>query len=926
MENSKNLFLLDAYALIYRGYYAFIKNPRINSKGTDTSAILGFMNSLFEIIRTQNPDYLAVAFDKGGSVTRSEMFEEYKSNRDKTPEPILVAIPYIKEILEGMKIPILEKEGFEADDIIGTVAKDAEENNFKVYMVTPDKDFAQLVSDNIFLCKPARMGNSMEIWGVDEVKDKFEVESPDQVIDYLGMMGDSVDNIPGLPGVGDKTAKKFIKQYGSLENLLQNAHEVTGKLGEKIIENKELGILSKKLAKIILDVPIDYNLDEFKLSDPDKEIVLKVFDELEFRRIKETFFKIFGTNSSQIEEKGAEVVQGDLFSEPYNLESNKDSLNDSKSIYQRIESFEELKLLVEKMMKQEIVAFDTKTEGLNALETDIVGISFSWQKGIGYYLPIKNNKSAHEKSFEILRPLFESTEIIKVGHNIKFDIQVLHKYNVKVSSPIYDTMVAHYLINPDMRHNLDTLSESYLNYSPISIESLIGKKGKNQISMRDVSIEKITDYASEDADITLQLKSIFDKEIEVNNLSKIFYDIEIPIINVLSEMETEGIKIDTSYLEKLDKEFEEDLEKLKKEIFKKSGEEFNLNSPKQLGEILFDKLKLVSKPKKTKTGQYSTSEEVLSSLANDHKIIEDILEWRSLDKLQNTYVKSLPNEVSSLTNRVHSSFNQTVTTTGRLSSNNPNLQNIPIRTANGQKIRRAFIPRGSDYILMAADYSQIELRVIASMSNEENMIDAFVNNQDIHTMTASKIYNVDPENVTREQRGNAKTVNFGIIYGVSAFGLSQQTDLNRSESKVMIDNYFLNYPGLKKYMSDQIDFARNNGYVETIMGRRRYLQNINSQNNMLRSSSERNAINAPIQGSAADIIKIAMININSELKKQSLKSKMLLQVHDELVFDVHKSEKDQIKDIVKTTMESAVKLKVPLKIDLEFGKNWLEAH
>ena len=926
MENSKNLFLLDAYALIYRGYYAFIKNPRINSKGTDTSAILGFMNSLFEIIRTQNPDYLAVAFDKGGSVTRSEMFEEYKSNRDKTPEPILVAIPYIKEILEGMKIPILEKEGFEADDIIGTVAKDAEENNFKVYMVTPDKDFAQLVSDNIFLCKPARMGNSMEIWGVDEVKDKFEVESPDQVIDYLGMMGDSVDNIPGLPGVGDKTAKKFIKQYGSLENLLQNAHEVTGKLGEKIIENKELGVLSKKLAKIILDVPIDYNLDEFKLSDPDKEIVLKVFDELEFRRIKETFFKIFGTISSPIEEKGAEVVQGDLFSETYNLESNKDSLNDSKSIYQRIESFEELKLLVEKMMKQEIVAFDTETEGLNALETDIVGISFSWQKGIGYYLPIKNNKSVHEKSFEILKPFFESTEIIKVGHNIKFDIQVLHKYNVKVSSPIYDTMVAHYLINPDMRHNLDTLSESYLNYSPISIESLIGKKGKNQISMRDVSIDKITDYASEDADITLQLKSIFDKEIEVNNLGKIFYDIEIPMINVLSEMETEGIKIDTSYLEKLDKEFEEDLEKLKKEIFKKSGEEFNLNSPKQLGEILFDKLKLVSKPKKTKTGQYSTSEEVLSSLANDHKIIEDILEWRSLDKLQNTYVKSLPNEVSSLTNRVHSSFNQTVTTTGRLSSNNPNLQNIPIRTANGQKIRRAFIPRGSDYILMAADYSQIELRVIASMSNEKNMIDAFVNNQDIHTMTASKIYNVDPENVTREQRGNAKTVNFGIIYGVSAFGLSQQTDLNRSESKVMIDNYFLNYPGLKKYMSDQIDFARNNGYVETIMGRRRYLQNINSQNNMLRSSSERNAINAPIQGSAADIIKIAMININSELKKQSLKSKMLLQVHDELVFDVHKSEKDQIKDIVKTTMESAVKLKVPLKIDLEFGKNWLEAH
>ena len=926
MENSKNLFLLDAYALIYRGYYAFIKNPRINSKGTDTSAILGFMNSLFDIIRTQNPDYLAVAFDKGGSVTRSEMFEEYKSNRDKTPEPILVAIPYIKEILKGMKIPILEKEGFEADDIIGTVAKDAEENNFKVYMVTPDKDFAQLVSNNIFLCKPARMGNSMEIWGVDEVKDKFEVGSPDQVIDYLGMMGDSVDNIPGLPGVGDKTAKKFIKQYGSLENLLQNAHKVTGKLGEKIIENKELGVLSKKLAKIILDVPIDYNLDEFKLSDPDKEKVLKVFDELEFKRIKETFFKIFGTNSIKSQEKGAEAVQGDLFSETYNLKSNIDNLNDLKSTYQKVESFEELNLLVDKMMKQEVVAFDTETEGLNAFETNIVGISFSWKKGIGYYLPITNNKSVHEKSFEILKPFFESTEIIKVGHNIKFDIQVLKKYNINVSYPIYDTMVAHYLINPDMRHNLDTLSESYLNYSPISIESLIGKKGKNQISMRDVSIDEITNYASEDADITLQLKGVFDKEIEVNNFNKIFYDIEIPMINVLSDMETEGIKIDTSYLKKLDKEFEEDLGKLKKEIFKKAGEEFNLNSPKQLGEILFDKLKLVSKAKKTKTGQYSTSEEVLSSLANDHKIIEKILEWRSLDKLQNTYVKSLPKEVSRLTNRVHSSFNQTVTTTGRLSSNNPNLQNIPIRTANGQKIRRAFIPRNSDYILMAADYSQIELRVIASISNEENMIDAFTNNQDIHTMTASKIYNVDPENVTREQRGNAKTVNFGIIYGVSAFGLSQQTNLNRSESKIMIDNYFLNYPGLKKYISDQIDFARNNGYVETIMGRKRYLQNINSQNNMIRSSAERNAINAPIQGSAADIIKIAMININSEFKKQSFKSKMVLQVHDELVFDVHNSEKDQIKDIVKTTMESAVKLKVPLKIDLEFGKNWLEAH
>ena len=925
MEGSKKLFLLDAYALIYRGYYAFIKNPRINSKGTDTSAILGFMNSLLEIIRTQNPDYIAVAFDKGGSITRSEMFTEYKSNRDKTPEPIIIAIPYIKDILTAMKIPILEKEGYEADDVIGTVAKDAEKNSFKVFMVTPDKDFAQLVSDNIFLCKPARMGNSMEIWGVNEVKDRFEVDRPEQVIDYLGMMGDSVDNIPGLPGVGDKTAKKFIKQYGSLESLLQNSHEITGKLGEKISNNKELGVLSKQLAKIILDVPIDYNLNDFELSKPDKVGVLKVFDELEFKRIKETFFKIFGIDNSENNDSIQQYVQGDLFGDNI-INETRLNLNKTKSYYQRIESSDELEYFMKKLLRQKIVAFDTETEGLNSLETEIVGISFSWASNKGFYLPIKKDKSVQLEYFNILKPFFNNKEITKVGHNIKFDIKVLYKYDIIVSGPLYDTMVAHYLINPDMRHNLNTLSESYLNYSPISIESLIGKKGKNQKSMRDIDINEVTNYASEDADLSLQLKQIFDTELESNGVKSIFYEIEIPIINVLSSMEKEGINIDSSYLNKLEKEFEKDLNKLKKEIYNQSDEEFNLNSPKQLGDILFDKLKLVSKPKKTKTGQYSTSEEVLSGLASDHQIIRSILEWRSLDKLQNTYVKSLPNEVSSKTNKIHTKFNQTVTTTGRLSSNNPNLQNIPIRTKNGQKIRKAFIPRNSDFELMAADYSQIELRVIASMSKDTNMIDAFVKNQDIHTITASKIYNVNPDEVTREQRGNAKTVNFGIIYGVSAFGLSQQTNLTRSESKIMIESYFENYPGLKTYMSNQIDFARAKGYVETIMGRRRYLQNINSQNNMLRSGSERNAINAPIQGSAADIIKIAMIRIYDEFKIQSLKSKMLLQVHDELVFDVHKKEKELVKKIVKNTMESAVKLDVPLKIDLDFGKNWLEAH
>jgi DNA polymerase-1 len=824
-----------------------------------------------------------------------------------------------------MKIPILEKEGYEADDVIGTVAKDAEDKNFKVYMVTPDKDFAQLVSDNIFLCKPARMGNSMEIWGVDEVKDKFEIDNPEQVIDYLGMMGDSVDNIPGLPGVGDKTAKKFIKQYGSLENLLQNAHEITGKLGEKISNNKDLGILSKKLARIILDVPIDYNLNDFELSKPDNTAVFEVFDELEFRRIKETFYKIFGLEKSEKNDPKKEYIQGDLFGNNV-VDDSKLNLNKSKSYYQRIESSDELQYFTKKLLQQKIVAFDTETEGLNSLETEIVGISFSWESGKGFYLPIKKDKTIQLEYFNILKPFFNNKEIIKVGHNIKFDIKVLFKYDVVVSEPIYDTMVAHYLINPDMRHNLDTLSESYLNYSPISIESLIGKKGKNQKSMRDISIDEVTNYASEDADLSLQLKYVFDKELESNGVQDIFREIEIPIINVLSDMEKEGINIDSTYLNKLEQEFEKDLNKLKKDIFNQSGEEFNLNSPKQLGDILFDKLKLVSKPKKTKTGQYSTSEEVLSSLADDHEIIRSILEWRSLDKLQNTYVKSLPNEVSIRTNKIHTKFNQTVTTTGRLSSNSPNLQNIPIRTQNGQKIRKAFIPRNDDFELMAADYSQIELRVIASISKDQNMIDAFINNQDIHTITASKIYNIKPDEVTREQRGNAKTVNFGIIYGVSAFGLSQQTNLTRSESKLMIESYFENYPGLKNYMSSQIDFARTNGYVETIMGRRRYLQNINSQNNMIRSGAERNAINAPIQGSAADIIKIAMIRIHNEFKKQSLKSKMLLQVHDELVFDVFCKEKELVQGIVKNTMESAVKLDVPLKVDLDFGKNWLEAH
>ena len=929
MSDKKNLFLLDAYALIYRGYYAFIKNPRINSKGFDTSAILGFMNSLFEIIRSQKPDYIGVAFDKGGSVSRTEMFVEYKSNRDKTPEPIIMAIPYIKNILEGMNIPILEQEGFEADDIIGTVAKKAEKKNFKVFMVTPDKDFSQLVSENIFLCKPARMGNGMEIWGTKEVNEKFETESPEQVVDFLGMMGDSVDNIPGLPGVGEKTAKKFLKEYGSLENLLSNSHLIPGKLGEKITNNKELGIISKELAKIILDVPIDYNLKDFKFTEPDKKKVLEVFDELEFRRIKEAFFKIYGTEIQTDNSVDKPVsIQTNLFDQSQYTESSNNKSNSSSSIssYQFIENLEELKFFIDKLMQQSVVSFDTETESLNSLETKLVGISFSWKKHTGYFVSFNNDDKQNNEFIELLKPFFESNQIEKIGHNLKFDIKVLFKYGINVCAPIYDTMIAHYIINPDMRHNLDSLSESYLNHSPISIEDLIGKRGKDQKNIRDISIEKITKYSVEDPDLCLQLKEIFDKEIKNNNLNEIFSEIELPIIEVLSFMEKEGIKIDEKYLKSLEDDFQNELTLLGNKIFKESGEDFNLNSPKQLGDILFNKLKLVSNPKKTKTGQFSTSEEVLSALAKDHEIISNILEWRSLDKLLNTYVRALPNEINSNTGRIHTKFNQAVTSTGRLSSNNPNLQNIPIRTENGQKIRKAFTPRDKDFILMCADYSQIELRIIASLSGDANMIDAFNKDEDIHTSTASRIFNVPHNEVSREQRGNAKTVNFGIIYGVSAFGLSQQTNLNRKEAKILIDNYYENYPTLREYMSKQIDFARENGYVETLMGRRRYLTNINSQNGMIRSADERNAINAPIQGSAADIIKIAMKNIFNILNKKQFKSKMILQVHDELVFDVHLSELDKIKKVVKNSMENAVTLNIPIKVDIGTGKNWLEAH
>ena len=941
MSNQKRLFLLDAYALIFRGYYAFIKNPRINSKGVDTSAVMGFMNSLLDVIKRERPDHLAVCFDKGGSVSRTELFEDYKANRDETPEAIKIAVPVIHEILAAMHIPIIEKAGFEADDIIGTLAKQAEKENFSVYMVTPDKDFAQLVSENIFMYRPARMGNGIEIWGVPEVQAKFDVERPEQVIDYLGMMGDSVDNIPGLPGVGDKTARKFIAEYGSMENLLENTDQLKGKLKEKIEANKELGMLSKELAKILLDVPVKFNEKEYELNTPDIDKVKALFQELEFRRMTENLLKIFSVDSAPShettapekapEKKVSDSVQFDLFSMPGSGEATVEAssfktLQNTTHFYQIANNPLAIELLLKKMGAQPSVCFDTETTGLNPINAELVGIAFSWEKHKGYYVPIPEESSKAQEIVEKLRPFFENEAIEKVGQNLKYDLKVLEKYKVRVKGPLFDTMIAHYLINPDMRHNMDVLAETYLGYQPQSITELIGKKGKNQLNMRSVELEQQTEYAVEDADITFQLRNHFATELEKGNLTDLFQKVELPLVRVLADMELAGIRVDTEFLGSLSKTLSEDIAALEKRIFELSGEHFNLASPKQLGTVLFEKLKLVDKPKKTKTGQYSTAEDVLSYLAKDHEIIKDILNWRSLQKLLNTYVDALPKEVNPRTGRVHTIYNQAVAATGRLSSNHPNLQNIPIRTPRGQQIRKAFVSKNEDFVLMAADYSQIELRIIASLSEDPGMMEAFRNNEDIHAATAAKVFNVPLTEVTREQRSNAKTVNFGIVYGVSAFGLSNQTDLTRTASKELIETYYKTYPQLRKYIADQVNFARENGYVETVLGRRRYLKDINSRNQVVRGAAERNAVNAPIQGSAADIIKKAMLHIHKRMRQENLRSTMLLQVHDELVFDAHKSELELLKKLVKEEMENAYQLNVPLVVDIGIGDNWLQAH
>ncbi|WP_264519780.1 DNA polymerase I [Flavobacterium sp. N1994] len=951
--SQKRLFLLDAYALIFRGYYAFIKNPRINSKGMDTSAIMGFMNSLMDVIKREKPDHLAVAFDKGGSDYRYEMYKEYKAHRDETPEAIKIAVPYIQELLKAMHIPIMEKAGYEADDLIGTLAKQAEKEGYQVFMVTPDKDFAQLVSENIFMYKPARMGNDIEIWGVPEVLAKFEIEDPLQVIDFLGMMGDSADNIPGLPGVGEVTAKKLLKEFGSMENLLANTDKLKGAMKEKIEANAELGILSKKLARILLDCPVTFDATDFELSKPDVEKTDALFQELEFRQMKTQFDKLFGTGkeydeidsngtssetAASPETKKAPVKksnqdQFDLFgfsddeSDEPKPHSYYATLENTDHNYMIVEGELGTKLFLQNLMNQTSVCFDTETTGIDALNAELVGMSFSFEKGKAFYVPIPENQEEAQILVDKFKPFFESETIEKIGQNIKYDLKVLSNYGIQVKGKLFDTMIAHYLINPDMRHNMDVLSETYLKYAPKSIETLIGKKGKNQLSMRDVPLEDIKEYAAEDADVTLQLKEVFSPILDKAETKKLFDEIEIPLIPVLAAMEMEGINLDVDFLKSMAVDMQKEIDLFEQKIYETAGEKFNLASPKQLGDILFDKLKIGgTKQKKTKTGQYATGEEVLSYLAHDNPIVKDILDWRQMVKLQSTYIEALPNQVDKKTKRVHTDYMQTVAATGRLSSNNPNLQNIPIRTERGRLIRKAFIARDENYTLLSADYSQIELRIIAALSGEENMIKAFQNHEDIHRSTAAKVFNVPLEDVTKEQRSNAKTVNFGIIYGVSAFGLSNQTSLSRSESAALIDAYYKTYPKLKSYMSDQVDFARENGYVQTVLGRRRYLKDINSANAIVRGGAERNAVNAPIQGSAADIIKIAMINIYKKLSAENWKSKMLLQVHDELVFDVHLSEIEKIKPMIKHEMENAFTLAVPLEVEMGMGRNWLEAH
>lgn len=931
-KTDKKLFLLDAFALIYRSYFAFFKNPRMNSKGENTSAAFGFTNALLDVIKKEEPTHIAVVFDPpGGATNRIEEFSEYKAQREEMPEDIRNMIEPIKRIIEAFKIPILMKEGYEADDVIGTLARMAEKEGFTTYMMTPDKDFGQLVTEKSFMYKPGRGKKPAEVLGVPEIQAQFEVEHPSQVIDILGLWGDASDNIPGIPGIGEKTAKKLVKKYGSMEGLFEHVDELKGKQKENVINFMEQGLKSKKLATIITDVDVLFDAEDLKICPPDEEKIREIFTELEFRNIAKRVLgeEIVITNSSVPSTDG----QLDLFGATQTPEqqeavetSELKSLATEKADYHFVETEKEQQELVELLLKQKSVCFDTETNSLEARNADLVGIAFSFKAKEAFYVPFPEDFDEAKALVQLFAPYFESEKVEKVAHNIKYDEQVINRYGVKLRGPRFDTMIAHYLLSPDGRHNMDALAEYYLQYTTFPIEDLIGKKGKNQKTMRDIPQKEIVDYACEDADITWQLKELFEPEIQKDHLKDLFYEIEMPLSEVLKAMEQEGIQLDIERLKAFSNELEVTLKEIEEKVLALAGVEFNLDSPKQLGEVLFETLEIAKKPKKTKTGQYSTSEDTLQKHINDHEIIPLILDYRSLRKLKSTYVDPLPTLVDENDGRLHTHYMQTVAATGRLSSTNPNLQNIPIRTPKGREIRKAFVAKNDDYYLMAADYSQIELRIIAALSGDKTMIEAFQNKLDIHAATAAKVYGVELEEVTREQRSNAKAVNFGIIYGQSAFGLAQNLGISRREAKSIIDSYFEQYPTIKTYMEKAKEEAKEKGYVETIMKRRRYLPDIHSSNAIVRGFAERNAINAPIQGSAADIIKVAMINIYRKMKAQKLSSRMLLQVHDELVFDVLKSEKDIISKIVKEEMEGAVELVVPLDVEMEFAENWLDAH
>ncbi|HTO38477.1 MAG TPA: DNA polymerase I [Brumimicrobium sp.] len=929
----KKLFLLDAFALIYRSYYAFVKNPRINSKGENTSAAFGFTLVLLDIIEKEKPTHLAVAFDPpGGAAKRIEMDENYKAHREEMPEDIRNMIEPIKSIIKALNIPILIENGHEADDVIGTLAKLAEKEGFTTYMMTSDKDFGQLVTEKSFVYRPGRGKSPVEIWDIDKVREKFEVEDTSQVIDILGMWGDAADNIPGIPGVGEKTAKALVKKYGSLEGLYENVEDLKGKQKENVINFRDQAFLSKKLATIITDLEIPFEPEKLKITPYDADAVREVFTELEFRSIAKRVLgeELTVTATSTLSDDGQLNLFATSHATPEVVEeietTELKSYETEKPNYHFVDTEEKQKELVSLLLKQKSVCFDTETNSLEARNADLVGIAFSFKTKEAYYVPFPEDFEEAKALLQLFAPYFESESVEKVAHNIKYDEQVINRYDIKIRGPRFDTMIAHYLLSPDGKHGMDFLAEYYLRYQTIPIEDLLGKKGKNQKTMRDIEQKDIVRYAGEDADITWQLKELFEPEIQKDHLKHLFYEIEMPLSEVLKAMEQEGINLDVAHLKTFSEELAVDLDELEKKILEYAGEDLNVNSPKQLGEILFEKLEISKKAKKTKTGQYSTSEETLQAHINDHPIIPLILDYRSLRKLKSTYVDPLPELIDEKDGRLHTHYMQTVAATGRLSSTNPNLQNIPIRTERGREMRRAFIAKNDDYLLMAADYSQIELRIMAAFSQDKNMMEAFNNNLDIHTATAAKVYDINIEDVSKTQRSNAKAVNFGIIYGQSAFGLAQNLGISRKEAKEIIDSYFAQYPTIKAYMSEVKEEAKEKGYVETIMQRRRYLPDINSNNAIVRGFAERNAINAPIQGSAADIIKVAMINIYKRMKKENLQSRMLLQVHDELVFDVLKSEKDIMAKLVKEEMENAVGLSVPLIVEMDFAENWLEAH